>query len=113
MIFRELELEDKAREDHDRHEEEVKDLLERIDKLKAYVAILEEKMDQEEDLFPSGDDGPLVSNDKDHEESSTEGRIKRRRTTGGRTTGRRTTGGHKDISGRHLVMTAILFLFYH
>jgi hypothetical protein len=97
LIFRELELEDKAREDFDEHEEEVKDFLERIKDLKTYIATMEEKMDLGEDLFPSGDDGPLVSNDKDYEESSTEGRTKRRHTTGGRRTRRRTAGGRKDI----------------
>lgn len=84
QLFRELDLEDKAHEDHEEHEEEVKDLLERIQNLKTYVATLEEKMDLGEDLYPTGADGPLVSNDEDYEESTTEGRPKRRRTTGGR-----------------------------
>lgn len=56
LIFRELKLEDKARDDFNEHEEEVKDFLERIEKLKTYVAVMEEKMDLGEDLFPSGDD---------------------------------------------------------
>ena len=80
LIFRELELEDKAREDPDEHEEEVKNLLERIQNLKTYIATMEEKMDLGEDLFLSGGDGPLVSNDEDYDESTTEGR-----TAGGRT----------------------------
>ena len=46
-------------------------------------------MDLGEDLFPSGDDGPLMSNDQDYEESSTEGSCKRRRRTRGRRTGGR------------------------
>ena len=104
LILRELELEDKAREDHDKHEEEVKDLLERIQNLKTYIAMMEENMDLEEDLYQNSDDGPLVS--------STEGRTKRRRTTGGCTNGRRTARGGKNIRGGHLVMTSMLFLFY-
>ena len=84
MLFRELELEEKARADFLEHEEEVKDFMDRIEDLKKYIATLEEKMDQGEDLFPSGDDGSLVSNDQDYGESSTEGRNRRRRRTGGR-----------------------------
>ena len=91
LLFHELELEEKACVDFLEHEEEVKDFMERIEDLEKYVARLEEKMDQGEDLFTSGDDGPLVSNDQDYEESSTEGSRKRRR----RTRGRR-TGGRKD-----------------
>ncbi|XP_040253265.1 uncharacterized protein [Aegilops tauschii subsp. strangulata] len=56
LIFRELKLEDKARDDFNEHEEEVKDFLERIEELKIYVAVMEEKMDLGEVLFPSGDD---------------------------------------------------------
>ena len=84
-------MEDKAREDHEEHEEEVKDLLERIQNLKTYIATVEEKMDLGEDLYPNGDKGPFVSNDEDFEESTTEGRPKRRRTIERRTTGGRTT----------------------
>ena len=51
LIFRELELEDKAREDHNEHEEEVKDLLERIENLKTYIPAMEEKMDLGEDFI--------------------------------------------------------------
>ena len=71
------------------HEDEVKDFMERVDKLKMEVAALEEKLDLGEDLFPSRDDGPLVNNDQDYEESSTEGSRKRRRRTRGRRTGGR------------------------
>ena len=89
LHLREIELEDAAREAHYEHEDEVKDFMERVDKLKIDVAALEEKMDLGEDLFPSGDDGPLVCNDRDYE-SSIEGSRKRRRRTRGRCTrGRR------------------------
>ena len=47
--------------------------MERVDKLKIDVVAIEEKMDLGEDLFSSGDNGSLASNDKDYEESSTEG----------------------------------------
>ena len=89
-MFGELELEEKARADFLEHEEEeVKDFMDRIKDRDKYIATLEEKMDLGEDLFPSGDDGPLVSNDQDYEESSTEGSRKRRRRTRGRRTGGR------------------------
>ena len=88
LHLREIELEDATREAHYEHEDEVKDFMERLEDRKKYIATLEEKMDLGEDLFPSGDDGPLVSNDQDYEESSTEGSRKRRR----RTRGRRTRG---------------------
>ncbi|KAE8786502.1 hypothetical protein D1007_39656 [Hordeum vulgare] len=42
LSLRELDLEDEAREAHYEHELEVKDFLERIEKLKARVAYLEE-----------------------------------------------------------------------
>ena len=90
LHLREIELEDAAREAHYEHEDEVKDFMERLEDRKKYIATLEEKTDLGEDLFPSGDDGPLVSNDQDYEESSTEGsRKRRRRTRGRRTRGRR------------------------
>ena len=89
LLFRELELEEKARADFLEHEEEVKDFMERIEVRDKYIATLEEKIDLGEDLFPSGDDGPLISNDQDYEESSTEGSRKRRRRTRGRRTGGR------------------------
>ena len=89
LHLREIELEDAAREAHYEHEDEVKDSMERLEDRKKYIATLEEKMDLGEDLFPSGDDGPLVSNDQDYEESSTEGSRKRRRRTKGRRTGGR------------------------
>ena len=88
-MFRELELEEKARADFLEHEEQVKDFMERIEVRDKYIATLEEKIDLGEDLFPSGDDGPLVSNDQDYAESSTEGSRKRRRRTRGRRTGGR------------------------
>ena len=66
------------------HEEEVKDFMDRVEDREKYIATLQEKMDLGEDLFPSGDDGPLVSNDQDYEESSTEGSLKRRHRTRGR-----------------------------
>ena len=40
MIFCEMELEDKACDDFNGHEEEVQDFLERIENLKTYVATL-------------------------------------------------------------------------
>ena len=90
LHLREMELEDAAREAHYEHEEEVKDFMDRLEDWEKYIATLEEKMDLGEDLFPSGDDGPLMSNDQDYEESSTEGsRKRRRRTRGRRTRGRR------------------------
>ena len=46
LMFREVELEDDLREARYEHEDEVKDLLERIKNLKLYIATLEEKMDQ-------------------------------------------------------------------
>ena len=92
LLFRELELEHKVREDHDEHEEEVKDLMERIQNLKTYIVAMEEKVDLGDDLYPNGDDGPLVRSDDDYEEGTTEGRTKRRHTTG-----RRTAGGRRDI----------------
>ena len=91
LDLREIELEDAAREAHYEHEDEVKDFMESLEDWKKYIATLEEKMDLGEDLFLSGDDGPLVSNDQDYEESSTEGSRKRRRRTGGRR-----TRGRKD-----------------
>ena len=81
LHLREIELEDAAHEAHYEHEDEVKDFTERRKDRKKYIT-LEEKMDLGEDLFPSGDDGPLVSNDQDYEESSTEGCSKRRCRTG-------------------------------
>ena len=96
LHLRDIELEDVAHEAHYEHEDEVKDFMERLEDRKKYIATLEEKMDLGEDLFPSGDDGPLVRNDQDYEESSTEGsRNRRRRTRGRRTRGRR-TGGRKN-----------------
>lgn len=89
MHLREIELEDAAREAHYEHEDEAKDFMESLEDRKKYIATLEEKMDLGEDLFLSGDDGPLVSNDQDYEESSTEGSRKRRRRTRGRRTGGR------------------------
>ena len=83
-MFRELELEEKAWADFLEHEEEVKDFMDRIEDREKYIATLEEKMDLGEEIFPSGDDGPLVSNDQDYEESSTEGSRKGRRRTRGR-----------------------------
>nr|XP_020181886.1 sulfated surface glycoprotein 185-like [Aegilops tauschii subsp. strangulata] len=62
LLFRELELEEKARADFLEHEEEVKDFMDRIEDRDKYIATLEEKMDLGEDLFPSGDDGPLGKN---------------------------------------------------
>ncbi|KAE8782634.1 hypothetical protein D1007_43988 [Hordeum vulgare] len=56
--FRELELEDAAREAHYEHELEVKDFLERIEKLKTRVAYLEEELDMGENLHPEGDVAP-------------------------------------------------------
>ena len=73
LSLRELELEDAAREAHYEHELEVKDFLERIEKLKTRVAYLEEELDMGENLHPEGDVAPLISNDEDYEESSTEG----------------------------------------
>ena len=90
LHLHEIELEDAAHEAQYEHEEEVKDFMDRIEVRDKYIATLEEKIDLGEDLFPSGDDGPLVSNDQDYEESSTEGsRKRRRRTRGRRTRGRR------------------------
>ena len=89
LHLREMELEDAAREAHYDHEEEVKDFMDRSEDLDRYIATLEEKMNHGEGRFPSGDDGPLVSNDQDYEESSTEGSRKRRRRTRGRRTGGR------------------------
>ena len=91
----ELDLEAATREADYEHEDEVKDFMERVDNLKLEVAALEEKLDQGEDLFPSGDDGPLVSNDRDYE-SSTEGSRKRRRHSRGHHTRGCRTGGCKD-----------------
>ncbi|KAI5017359.1 hypothetical protein ZWY2020_042247 [Hordeum vulgare] len=73
LSLRELELEEAAREAHYEHELEVKDFLERIEKLKTRVAYLEEELDMGENLHPEGDVAPLISNDEDYEESSTEG----------------------------------------
>ena len=78
-MFRELELEEKARADFLGHEEEITDFMEIVDDLKMKLAAIEEKMDLGEDLYPSGDEGPLVSNDRDFEGSTTEGNPKRRR----------------------------------
>ena len=75
LSLRELELEDAAQEAHYEHELEVKDFLERIEKLKTRVAYLEEELDMGENLHPEGDVAPLISNDEDYEESSTEGPI--------------------------------------
>ena len=55
LLFRELELEEKARADFLEHEEEVKGFLERIEVRDKYIATLEEKIDLGEDLFPSGE----------------------------------------------------------
>lgn len=79
LLFRELELEEKARADFLGHEEEITDFMEIVDDLKMKLAAIEEKMDLGEDLYPSGDEGPLVSNDQDFEGSTTEGNPKRRR----------------------------------
>ncbi|KAE8813194.1 F-box protein SKIP23 [Hordeum vulgare] len=73
LSLRELELEEAAREAHYEHELEVKDFLERIEKLKARVAYLEEELDMGENLHPEGDVAPLISNEEDYEASSTEG----------------------------------------
>ncbi|KAI5018555.1 hypothetical protein ZWY2020_043443 [Hordeum vulgare] len=73
LSLRELELEDAAREAHYEHELEVKDFLERIEKLKTRVAHLEEELDMGENLHPEGDVAPVISNEEDYEESSTEG----------------------------------------
>ena len=73
LSLRELELKEAAREAHYEHELEVKDFLERIEKLKTRVAYLEEELDMGENLHPEGDVAPLISNDEDYEESSTEG----------------------------------------
>ncbi|KAI4996971.1 hypothetical protein ZWY2020_052313 [Hordeum vulgare] len=73
LSLRELELEEAAREAHYEHELEVKDFLERIEKLKTRVAYLEEELDMGENLHPEGDVAPLICNDEDYEESSTEG----------------------------------------
>ncbi|KAI4980800.1 hypothetical protein ZWY2020_021285 [Hordeum vulgare] len=58
LSLRELELEDAAREAHYEHELEVKDFLERIEKLKTRVAYLEEELDMGENLHPEGDIAP-------------------------------------------------------
>ena len=92
----ELDLEVATREADYEHEDEVKDFMERLEDQRKYIAALEEKMDLGEDLFPSGDDGPLVSDDQDYEESSIEGSRKRTRRTRGRRTRGRRTGGCKD-----------------
>ncbi|KAI5001046.1 hypothetical protein ZWY2020_011005 [Hordeum vulgare] len=73
LSLRELDLEDKSREAHYEHELEVKDFLERIEKLKARVAYLEEELDMGENLHPEGDVAPLISNEEDYKESSTDG----------------------------------------
>ena len=73
LSLRELELEEAAREAHSEQELEVKDFLERIEKLKTRVAYLEEELDMGENLHPEGDVAPLISNEEDYEESSTEG----------------------------------------
>ncbi|KAE8792041.1 40S ribosomal protein S5-1 [Hordeum vulgare] len=75
LSLRELELEDAAWEAHYEHELEVKDFLERIEKLKTRVAYLEEELDMGENFHPEGDVAPLISNDEDYEESSTEGPV--------------------------------------
>ena len=81
LHLREIKLEDATHEAHYEHEEEVKDFMDRLEDREKHIVILEEKMDLGEDLFPSGDDRPLVSNDEDYEESSTDGNRKRRRHT--------------------------------
>ena len=73
LMTREVELEDDFREARYEHEDEVKDLLERIKNLKLYIATLEEKMDQGEDLHPNDVNGPFLSNDDDYEESTNGG----------------------------------------
>ncbi|KAI5013147.1 hypothetical protein ZWY2020_028101 [Hordeum vulgare] len=73
LSLRELELEDAAQEAHYEQELEVKDFLERIKKLKTRVAYLEEELDMGENLHPEGDVAPVISNNEDYEESSTEG----------------------------------------
>ena len=73
LSLRELELEEVDREAHYEHELEVKIFLDRIKKLKARVAYLEEELDMGENLHPKGDVARLISNDEDYEESSTEG----------------------------------------
>ncbi|KAI5012277.1 hypothetical protein ZWY2020_024411 [Hordeum vulgare] len=54
LSLRELELEEAAREAHYEHEWEVKDFLERIEKLKTRVAYLEEELDMGENLHLEG-----------------------------------------------------------
>jgi predicted RNase H-like nuclease (RuvC/YqgF family) len=73
MKDRETELEDNIREADFEHEDEVKDFLERIQNLKKYIANLEEKLDQGENLHPDGDDAPILSDDDDYDESTTGG----------------------------------------
>uniref|UniRef100_A0A8I6Y847 Uncharacterized protein n=1 Tax=Hordeum vulgare subsp. vulgare TaxID=112509 RepID=A0A8I6Y847_HORVV len=73
LSLRELELEEAAREARYEHDLEAKDFLERIEKLKTRVAYLEEELDMGENLHPEGDVAPVISNDEDYEESSTEG----------------------------------------
>ncbi|KAI4992083.1 hypothetical protein ZWY2020_041946 [Hordeum vulgare] len=73
LSLRELKLEEAAREAHYEHELEVKDFLERIEKLKARIAYLEEELDIGANLHPEGDVAPLISNEDTYEASSTEG----------------------------------------
>ncbi|KAI5017490.1 hypothetical protein ZWY2020_042378 [Hordeum vulgare] len=73
LTLRELDLEVEARESHYEHELELKDFLERIEKLKASVAYLEEEFDMGENLHPEGDVAPLISNEEDYEAGSTDG----------------------------------------
>jgi hypothetical protein len=73
MKDRETNLEDNIREANFKHEDEVKDFLERIQNLKKYIANLEEKLDQGENLHPDGDYGPFLSDDEDYEESTNGG----------------------------------------
>ena len=65
LMIHEVETEDEAREAHYEHEDEVKYLLERIKNLKLYIATVDEKLDQGEDLHKNDVNGPFVSNDDD------------------------------------------------
>ena len=73
LMNHELDLEADAREANYEHEDEVKDFLERIKKLKTPVANLEEQLDMGENLHPEGDNAPLMNNEDDYEESTTGG----------------------------------------
>lgn len=58
LMLRELDLEAEARESNYKHEDEVKDFLERIEKMKTRIANLEEQLDMGENLHPEGDTTP-------------------------------------------------------